>query len=347
MRFVKNCWVTLVGGVYGMLLAGTVYGFGSFSASLKSVLKVDEQTKQLIGVCGNLGLWVNVIGGMLSRRFGPAPTILSGTVLATAGYAGMYAVLHGHQTAAPRHGSDSVSSSAIAPCICWFAVGLGCGWTYITTLFTVSANFEARNRSYVIGVLTAVFGASSPFFAVLKEGLVGNSIARFMALCAISSFFLGSFCAACMAKIPQATSNDASAAYQSHPKFSPQARFSLLAVLLSLLLALVFGAQLSNAARSTTEGLDAALFAVVAAVPVILAGSGVFRESRPDCASTAMGDADAPLLHRPSTGIRPDVTVDATTLAKFEGQAEGHHNAVAGDEVVKCDVTITSAQTPT
>ena len=102
MRFVKNCWVTLVGCVYGMLLAGTVYGFGSFSVSLKSVLKVDEQTKQLIGVCGNLGLWVNVIGGMLSRRFGPAPTILSGTVLTTAGYAGMYAVFHSHQTAAPR-----------------------------------------------------------------------------------------------------------------------------------------------------------------------------------------------------------------------------------------------------
>ena len=97
MIFVKNCWVTLVGGVYGMLLAGTVYGFGSFSAPLKSALGLDEQTKQLVGVCGNLGLWVNVLGGMLSRRFGPAPTVVSGTVLAVAGYAGMYALLLGHQ----------------------------------------------------------------------------------------------------------------------------------------------------------------------------------------------------------------------------------------------------------
>ena len=210
MRFVKNCWVTLVGGVYGMLLAGTVYGFGSFSASLKSVLKLDDRTKQLIGVCGNLGLWVNVIGGMLSRRFGPAPTILSGTALATAGYAGMYAFLNSHQTAEARHGSDTMSSSAIVPCICWFAVGLGAGGRTSQRCSPCrqlrTAQPQLRHRRAHSGVWRLF-----SIFAVLKEGWLGTA-SHDSWLYRHLVFFLGCVCASCMANIPQAQSNNASAA---------------------------------------------------------------------------------------------------------------------------------------
>eukprot|EP00937_MAST-01D_sp_MAST-1D-sp2_P002333 g2333.t1 len=225
MKLARNSWVTLVGGIWGMLLAGTVYGFGGISASLKSALGASEQQKQLVGVCGNVGLWLNVFGGMLSRSIGPQRTVIVSTALTVAGYCGMFVVL--------RDGG-SVGAAGVA----WFAVGLGCGWVYVTTLFTVSANFGERDRSYVIGVLTAVFGASSPFFAVMKEGLTANDVRDFMAFCAVACALLGSLCAACVARLSPTPAEQAWE--RVHSRYSAQARFGLLAVLLLVMLALVF-----------------------------------------------------------------------------------------------------------
>ena len=68
-----NRWVSLAAGMQLMFVAGAVYGFGSIAADIKAALQCSEGShasfeailadscfaaaKQLIGVCGNLGLW--------------------------------------------------------------------------------------------------------------------------------------------------------------------------------------------------------------------------------------------------------------------------------------------------
>ena len=74
-----------------LVFAGAVYGFGTISADVKTVLGASESEKQLIAVSGNnekhfknksssdlavtgnVGLWTgSALGGMVSDRMGPS-----------------------------------------------------------------------------------------------------------------------------------------------------------------------------------------------------------------------------------------------------------------------------------
>lgn len=153
--------------------------WAGLSAQVKGLLDASEQQTQTISVLGNVGLWTNIVGGLvydkyddpkclpphrfatpilflltyafkyadialtssLIRRYGPKVTLVGGGAMAGAGYALMWAAL--------KH---RWSSSAAA--VAWFLAGHGSGWIYVATLFANLKNFPAPQRGYVVGVRT-------------------------------------------------------------------------------------------------------------------------------------------------------------------------------------------------
>ena len=56
-------------------VSGSVFTYGSIGGQVKEALGATEAEAQLIGVAGNVGLWTNVVGGLLLEKIGARPTI--------------------------------------------------------------------------------------------------------------------------------------------------------------------------------------------------------------------------------------------------------------------------------
>lgn len=160
-----NRWVTLVAGVYVMLLAGNVFSYGSVSDEVSSRLNATVEEKQLIGVAGYVGLWTNVIGGTVFDSCGARPTMLGGTLMAATGYTCMYLAL--------SHQWDPLTAV-----FAWGLVGHGSGWLYIGVLFANLKNFDPSNRGYAVGVMSCFFGVSATVMVTILDGCIGGSIGK-------------------------------------------------------------------------------------------------------------------------------------------------------------------------
>ena len=317
----SNRWEVLLGGLACMISAGTVYGFGTISAALKNALGATESQKQLIGVAGNIGLWLNVTGGVLNARIGAQRTIALATLLSTIGYAGMYLTLQqgGGDSGGPGGGARSTAPTkpgwlpAFAAA-CWFVVGLGCGMTYISALFTAAGNFSPRHRTYVIGILTTMFGAASPLLAVFKGGMLGGDLGAYFGVCGVLVALLGAAGVASVRRLPAAPADPADP--PADPLAAPvaaavvvsggaaakgkagaargaaagrvaggggkgggwgdaaMARFLYLAVVLSVVLSVVFVAALTTKDGAALTRVDWAVLGLLALLPAVTARSG-------------------------------------------------------------------------
>mmetsp|Transcript_111208 Transcript_111208/g.309712 ORF Transcript_111208/g.309712 Transcript_111208/m.309712 type:complete len:564 (+) Transcript_111208:109-1800(+) len=163
-RALWNRWVSLAAGVYLMVIAGPVFSFGSISNAVQQQLDATEHQKQLISTAGNVGLWTNVVGGLVFDSFGARPTMLAGALLAACGYACMYLALvqRWHPLAAAA---------------AWAVVGHGSGWLYISTLFANVKNFLPAERGFVVGTMSCFFGVSATIMIAVLDGCIGGSIA--------------------------------------------------------------------------------------------------------------------------------------------------------------------------
>lgn len=156
-------WVTLSAGIYLMLCAGPIFAFGAISDDVRKLLGATEWQQQLIATAGNVGLWTNVVGGLVFDRFGARPTLTAGAMMAVAGYIGFYlALIHRWHP--------------LVAAVAWATVGHGSGWIYISTLFSNVKNFTPADRGFVVGTMSTFFGVSATIMVAILGGCIGGSI---------------------------------------------------------------------------------------------------------------------------------------------------------------------------
>ena len=160
-----------------MLCAGTLYGFGSYSEDIVDILMDKNATAcstrsscesfvEVVGSFGNVGMWTNILGGLLFDKCGFKVSVTAGAMLTGIGYLGMYTAL-----------STSMLNSGVSSyilCSFWLSAGHGSGYYFLSSMWSGVRAFESPHHSFVIGALSATFAMSSSFFVTVLEGCVGG-----------------------------------------------------------------------------------------------------------------------------------------------------------------------------
>ena len=116
------------------------------------MLHINSTDAAVIGLAGDVGLWLNLVPGLLRDRLGDAISFSIGAVLLIAGTIATVALLE----------MGSVDSLAVA--VTWGALGHGLCWLYCTNLFTNVRSWKAESvGGYVVGSMQ-VSGSHFVFF---------------------------------------------------------------------------------------------------------------------------------------------------------------------------------------
>ncbi|KAJ1444923.1 major facilitator superfamily domain-containing protein [Pelagophyceae sp. CCMP2097] len=158
----RAAWGQLYGGFVLISLCGPVFAFGALSSSFQHALGCNAGDAAVIGLAGDLGMWLNILPGAARDRFGDRLGYAVGSVMVAAGYSALAAAL----------AAEAYAAAAVA----WFVVGHGCAWLYTTALLTNVTNFEPRARGYAVGTLQSFFGLSATLLIQLYVGCVGGSV---------------------------------------------------------------------------------------------------------------------------------------------------------------------------
>lgn len=231
-----NRWVSLTAGVYLMLCAGPVLSYGAISENVANLLGANDQQQQLIGTCGNLGLWTNVVGGLVFDHFGPRPTLLAASLLASVGYLMMYLAL-------------IQQWHPLAAAAAWFAAGHGSGWIYISTLFSNVKNYEPKDRCFVVGSMSCFFGLGPAVMTAIlggclggqmdgqtcNRGFLGGSVTGYLLFLSITVAFVG-IVGASLTKVEDITDQS--------PADHAQVRFKLLSACCLVIVIFICGTNL-------------------------------------------------------------------------------------------------------
>ena len=156
-------WWCLIGGLLLELVGGSAYGFGSFSHQLSEKLGgLSDSEIEFIAICGNVGLWTNLIGSIVYNQIGIRATIIGGSGLVVVGYLLMYFAI------------NSLWPYWVVGII-WFFVGHGSGWMFVAAMFNNAKNFDTSSRGLVVGLLAAHFGMSSSLFVSFISSCFGGT----------------------------------------------------------------------------------------------------------------------------------------------------------------------------
>lgn len=167
LKHVQSRWTSLAAGCLLIVCSGSVYGFGGISQKVKSNLEISEHQLGLIALSGNVGLALgNVIGGSIADSRGPRLTLLCGSLLFLVGYGGMYLALSSVV--------DVLRTPSLVAAL-WLVSGTGSGFVYNATVFTNSRNFSTEMRGAIVGIIAALFGASSTIWITVLNGCLGGS----------------------------------------------------------------------------------------------------------------------------------------------------------------------------
>ncbi len=82
--------VSLAAGFLLEFIAGSMYVFGSYAGTLRSILGINQKQIQLIGSLLNAGTWAGVLGGFVLDKIGPRTTAISGAGFMFVGYFTLY-----------------------------------------------------------------------------------------------------------------------------------------------------------------------------------------------------------------------------------------------------------------
>jgi len=153
-------------------LAGQVYGFGLYSDVLRRPegLALSQEALETVALCGNLGQYFRVFGGVAFDNLGGKVTIVTGLLMSAAGYLAIYFAVHFASQ------DDGWRASLGSLCIGAFLYGQGAGWIETTVISTSMQHFPDE----AIGLLKTFFGIAAAtgslyYAAVLspsKEGLL-------------------------------------------------------------------------------------------------------------------------------------------------------------------------------
>lgn len=156
-------WRSFLGGLYVNAGVAPMFAFGAMSSSFTRVIGCGDGETNLIGVAADLGLWLNIVPGMVYDRRGAKFTVICGLAMALVGYAlTIDSLVEGRPWYAVAVG--------------WFLVGHGCAWVYTSTLLFNVTNFAVGARGYAVGALQACFGLSGTVFVQLYMACVGGTL---------------------------------------------------------------------------------------------------------------------------------------------------------------------------
>jgi len=159
----KNCfwfnrWFTYVSALFCLFCGGTAYLWGTYSEDVKTVRYLQQSELNLLGVSFYFAQIANLGVGILFDRFGPRPIGWASALTIALGYYIFYLGLN--------HGFHVLVLS-----FSLVLVGLGSGGIYSASVAPNIANFDARYKGVVVGILVAMYGGSSAALAQLYRGV--------------------------------------------------------------------------------------------------------------------------------------------------------------------------------
>jgi len=181
-------WV-VVWACFGSLavIFGVAYSFAAFFESFAREFDAQRADVSLVfGLCGLIYFVLGVGGGMLSDRFGPRVTCVSGMVLIAAGLLG----------------TSAAGSMPLVYAACGVCIGLGIALVYTPAIGCVQPWFT-RRRGLASGIASAGIGAGTLVVPLVASALITALPWRdAMRLMALGVLVLGVGCAWLMRRAP-------------------------------------------------------------------------------------------------------------------------------------------------
>jgi len=150
-------WITLLSVSFLMLNAGTLYGFGSYSNELAEEMGRSEV--DLVGSCGDLGIYAAILLGIFYDRYGPTHTCL----------------LSGH-----------IAQNYGLLCFSYLVLGEGEAALYFVALGTSCFNFSARHRGKIMGYQHMLFSGSSMLFTLIFSQVLNSNVGDYFLVLTLS-----------------------------------------------------------------------------------------------------------------------------------------------------------------
>eukprot|EP00455_Lapot_gusevi_P010951 TRINITY_DN1501_c0_g1_i4.p1 TRINITY_DN1501_c0_g1~~TRINITY_DN1501_c0_g1_i4.p1 ORF type:complete len:503 (-),score=106.47 TRINITY_DN1501_c0_g1_i4:259-1767(-) len=171
--------VSLLTSVFVVLTCGSLYGFSAYSKELASIL--GEQSVDLLGSAGDLGVYTGILMGICFGRFGSAITTVISTILVGGGYFMCYLLL-------------PLKPPVIVLGLFYYCVGQGSFGLFFVCLSINSSNYPLKHRGKVVGLVQSLFGGSSILFTLVYLHLLGSSVRSYFLLVSLSTTAAGILC---------------------------------------------------------------------------------------------------------------------------------------------------------
>ncbi|PRP73821.1 hypothetical protein PROFUN_10191 [Planoprotostelium fungivorum] len=153
-----NRWFTFAAAFVGLFCGGTAYLWGSYSGTVKSTEHLTQPQLNLLGVSFYFSQVAGLAVGVAFDKLGPRPSAL----LIGGGY-GLF-----------RFG---LIYDWPLPCLSLslVLVGLGSSGMYSSVVGPNIANFDARHKGKVVGVLVAMYGGASAILSPIYKNFFQSS----------------------------------------------------------------------------------------------------------------------------------------------------------------------------
>ncbi|KAL5629012.1 hypothetical protein BROUX41_002403 [Berkeleyomyces rouxiae] len=158
------------------LACGTNYVYSGWAPQFADRLKLSVTQSNLIGTCGNLGMYaVGIPIGIFVDSRGPRPAVLLGAVCLLAGYYSLHKAY------------DTGSGSLWALCVYSFLTGVGGCMAFAAAVKTSALNWP-HHRGTATAFPLAAFGLSAFFFSLISAVVAPGDPSSFLYLLALGTF---------------------------------------------------------------------------------------------------------------------------------------------------------------
>ncbi|KAH9469387.1 hypothetical protein Pst134EA_009908 [Puccinia striiformis f. sp. tritici] len=157
--------ITLISSVSIALSAGTNYAFSIYSVQLGHRLKLSSTTLNLIGIAGNLGMYISSpIVGRIIDRYGTMKPLLVGMILISIGYNTLHELYMNPET----------RLKIVLTSMGNMLIGIGSSIANSCAITGTASVFDSKYRATAMGTVLAGFGLSAFFWTSLASMLVSS-----------------------------------------------------------------------------------------------------------------------------------------------------------------------------
>jgi MFS family permease len=150
-------WASFGVSAVVVLCAGTLYGFGAYSEQLADTF---GQNIDIIGSCGDIGVYTGVIMGVFSDKFGVKKGLAVSTILLSVGYFAAYQIVN-------PDGFLPLSVPLLG--VFYYCIGQGSFGFLIACLTAAGKSFSKENRTKTYGFFLCMYALSSIIFTLVFE----------------------------------------------------------------------------------------------------------------------------------------------------------------------------------